>query len=194
MAETPGFEGKSDNDLVALTLQNQDNFLHLMRRYEGRLLSYIMRISSLSFDEAQDVLQDVFIKAYQNLNSFNQELKFSSWIYRIAHNQTISQYRKNKARPQSIGLEVNDQVLSNLSDGFDANMHVDRHFLKEHVSDVLASMDEKYREILVLRFFEEKDYKEISDILKKPMGTVAALLNRAKAKFRQQLERQNETN
>ncbi|MDD2806966.1 MAG: sigma-70 family RNA polymerase sigma factor [Patescibacteria group bacterium] len=192
MAETPGFEEKSDNELVALTLQNQDHFLHLMRRYERRLLSYIMRISGLSFDEAQDVLQDVFIKAYQNLNSFNQELKFSSWIYRIAHNQTISQFRKNKARPQSIGLEVNDQVLNNLSDGFDVNIHVDRHFLKAHVSDVLASLDEKYREILVLRFFEEKDYKEISDILKKPMGTVAALLNRAKTKFRQQLESQNE--
>ena len=60
--------------------------------------------------------------------------------------------------------------------------------LKGHIGEVLSQMDEKFREVLVLRFLEEKDYKEISDILKKPMGTVATLLNRAKKVFKKELD------
>jgi len=91
-----------DEDLVKLTLEKQDNFLYLIKRYEAKLSRYIRRIAGLNKEDTEDILQEVFIKVYQNLNSFDKDLKFSSWIYRITHNEVIDSYRKKQARPQEI--------------------------------------------------------------------------------------------
>ncbi len=182
---------KSDEELVKLTLEHQEFFLYLIKRYEEKLLSYILRISNIRREEAEDVLQDVFIKIYQNLNDFDTELKFSSWIYRITHNQVISNYRKNKARPQSITLNLNDEIIKKLASNLDIEQEVNILYLRKSINKVLASLERKYREVLVLKFLEEKDYNEMSDILKKPIGTIATLLNRAKKHFKEELGRQN---
>jgi RNA polymerase sigma-70 factor (ECF subfamily) len=184
------YQGKTDEELVFLALSDQDDFLYLMRRYEKKLLAYILRITNVSQDEAEDILQDTFIKIYENLNDFDKELKFSSWVYRIAHNQVISNYRKTKSRPQSIPLDINEEILKNLASGLDVKKDVDAIFLRENIKKILANLDIKYREILILKFLEEKNYKEISDILKKPMGTVATLINRAKKEFKKELLKQ----
>lgn len=173
---------KKDEDLVALVLLDQDYFLCLIKRYETQLFSYVRRISNLREDEIEDILQDVFIKVYKNINSFDRGLKFSSWIYRITHNQVISNFRKIKARPQAIWDE-NENILNNIASEFSIEKDVDMALLQKNINSILNKMDEKYREVLVLKFLEEKNYKEISDILKKPMGTIATLLNRAKKQF-----------
>src|SRR3989339_1384271 len=97
---------KTDEELVSLSLQNQDNYLFLIRRYQDKLLRYIQRISNVSLEDAEDILQEVFIKVYYKLNDFDPDLKFSSWIYRITHNQVISHYRKTQARPKTVELNV----------------------------------------------------------------------------------------
>ncbi|HBH45882.1 MAG: hypothetical protein A2445_01595 [Candidatus Jacksonbacteria bacterium RIFOXYC2_FULL_44_29] len=178
---------KNDEDLVKLTLENQELYLYLMRRYEPKLLRYILRISNVSEAEAEDVLQDVFIKAFQHLNEFDPDLKFSSWIYRITRNQVISNYRKIKARPQTVELieEAGTGVEKLLSD-LDIEEALNNHELALEVEKVLTAMDQKYKEVLVLKYLEDKSYQEISDILKKPLGTVATLLNRAKQAFKKQ--------
>jgi len=181
---------KTDEELVTMALENQDYFGCIVTRYERRLLVYIVRISGLSREDAEDVLQDVFIKIYVNLNSFDDKLKFSSWVYRIAHNEVINNYRKKKARPEK-AMDLDDEFLNNLASDMRTDGHVDIQYLKENVEKVLVEMESKYREVLILRFWEDKDYSEISDILKKPMGTVATLLSRAKANFQKELERQN---
>ncbi|MBN1778927.1 MAG: sigma-70 family RNA polymerase sigma factor [Candidatus Buchananbacteria bacterium] len=180
MAENLDFATKTDNQLVALTLANQDNFLYLVNRYDQKILRYILRISNVDADSAQDLLQEIFIKAYQNLNSFDQNLKFSSWLYRIAHNHVISSFRKNQARPQTFSLEVNEQILENLADDSSVVQKIDQQFLRDHLEKILNRLDKKYREVIILRYFEDKDYKEISDIIRKPVGTVGTLINRAK--------------
>ena len=190
MAENKNFRKKTDEELVSLALADQDDFLYLMRRYEGRLLAYILRISSFSHDEAEDILQEVFIKIYENLNDFDTSLKFSSWAYRITHNQAISHYRRAKARPQSLPIDINDKILANLSSDLDIEKKVEVDYLRKAIKNVLANLDIKYREVLVLKFLEERSYQEISDILKKPMGTIATLINRAKKEFREELKRQ----
>ncbi|MCD4760747.1 RNA polymerase sigma factor, partial [bacterium] len=152
----------------------------------SKLLRYIRRISGLNIEDAEDVLQDVFIKVYQNLNSFDTSLKFSSWIYRITHNQVISNFRKKQARPQEISGD-NELILNNIVSDLDMGRDIDLGYARENIDKILNSLDIKYREVLVLKFLEEKEYKEISDILKKPMGTVATLLNRAKKQFREKL-------
>lgn len=177
---------KTDNELVKLSLDNSDHFLCLTRRYESKLLHYIMRLSKFRREDAGDILQDVFVKTYYNLNEFNNDLKFSSWIYRIAHNQTISEIRKKSVRP-SLSFEKED--IDRFEDAFDITKEIDDSFDKEKINKALSFLDEKYREVLVLRFLDEKDYVEISDILKKPVSTVGNLILRGKKLFKKEYEK-----
>jgi len=178
-------EEKDEEELIKLTLENQQFFACVIKRYEDKIGRYIKRISGGNDQDAEDLLQEIFIKAYQNLRDFDPDLKFSSWLYRVAHNHIISSWRKQKAKPQLIGGEEIEEFLESIAS--DINIEVDIHNkdLQNEVRQVLEQMDIKYREVLVLKFLEEKDYKEISDILRKPMGTVATLINRAKKQFRQ---------
>jgi len=178
-------EQKSDAELVALSLANQGNYAHLIRRYERQLLRYILRLSNFNHEEAEDVLQDVFIKVYQNLNSFDPKLKFSSWIYRITHNEVISAWRKNKNKSQIISWDVDNKMVEQIVADFDIKKELDNQHLAQQIDRVFETMDFKYAQVLVLRFLENKSYKEISDILQKSENTVATMLSRAKKKFKE---------
>lgn len=177
--------GKTDNELVKLSLGNPDYFSCLTRRYEEKLLYYIMRISKFRKEEAEDILQDVFIKTYYNLNGFDPDLKFSSWIYRIAHNQIVSEIRKKSIRP-TVSLEKED--IDKFEDAFDVVKDIDNSFDRENIDKAISNLDEKYREVLILRFLDEKDYVEIADILKKPVSTVGNLIARGKKLFKKEYE------
>lgn len=177
-------DSKTDEEIVPLVLQDQDNFLYLMRRYEEKLSRYIRRISGVSQEDVDDLLQEIFIKVYENLNGFDTSLKFSSWIYRIAHNQTISNYRKVKSRPITLSFDDDPALANKVSFNQDIIKELDRELDSQSIKKILAKMDEKYREVLILKFIEEKDYTEISDILQKPIGTVGALINRGKQQFK----------
>jgi len=176
---------KTDEELVALTFKSQDYYAFLVSRYEAKIMRYILRISSFSKEDAEDILQEIFIKVYKNLNDFDQRLKFSSWIYRIAHNEVISHYRKMKSRPKLVTTEA-DEWLKTIAGNDNLEKDLDRKFTSQGIRNILSKMDLKYKEVLALRYLEEKDYREISDILEKPMGTVATLINRAKKKFKEE--------
>lgn len=189
--KTDDISSLTDAELVKLTLANQDNFVYLVDRYKGKLSSYVKRLTNANNEDAEDILQEVFIKVYLNLNDFNKDLKFSSWIYRITHNQVISGHRKLKARPEGYAVNLDDQLAKNLTAEIDIKGQVDHKILQETINSVLKKIDPKYRDVLVLKFLEEKSYQEISDILKKPLGTVASLMNKAKLEFKNELEKQN---
>lgn len=182
-------EHKKDEELVPFILQNQDYFLYIVRRYEEKLSRYITRISGLSKEDVEDLTQDVFIKVYQNLNDFDTSLKFSSWIYRIAHNETISNYRKLKSRPVSVSYDDEPALANQLASKVDFIKEIEKEYDAKVIRGVLAKMDKKYREVLILKFLEEKDYNEISDILQKPIGTVGAMINRGKKQFKDIVKR-----
>jgi RNA polymerase sigma-70 factor, ECF subfamily len=182
---------KTDEELVVLTLKNEDNFLYLMRKYEDKLKRYIQRITNLNNEDTEDVLQDTFIKVYRHLNEFDKSLKFSSWIYRIAHNQAISNFRRAKARPEGNYYDLTEDGLKNLMDETDVEKDTDDQINREKIKLVLNRLDPKYREVLILKFLDQKDYNEISDILKKPLGTVATLIRRAKRKFEDIAKKEN---
>lgn len=181
----------SDSELVKLTLENQDNFLYLVDRYKGKLSSYVKRLTNANNEDAEDIMQEVFIKVYLNLNDFNKDLKFSSWIYRITHNQVISGHRRLKARPEGYAVNLDDQLAKSLVAEIDIKGQVDNKILQITIIRVLDKLEPKYRDVLVLKFLEEKSYQEISDILKKPLGTVASLMNKAKQEFKLEFIRQN---
>lgn len=173
-----------------MVLEDQDFYACLVARYEDKLARYIRRISASSKEDVEDLLQEIFVAAYRNLNDFDQGLKFSSWIYRIAHNKTISSWRKTKSRPQLVHSEEAQELVKIVSSDEDMAKDLEKKFDAKQVEKILWKMDEKYREVLVLKFIEDKDYQEISDILKKPMGTVGTLIRRAKNHFREIAEKE----
>ncbi len=177
-------QDKTDKELVELTRGDPAVFGVIMERYESRLLTYIKRITNISNEEAEDILQDSFLKAYQNLNNFDNNLSFSSWMYRIVHNETVSHWRKDKSRPQGNIAQVDDEFLERIVDTQDIVADMDKELLKKAMMEVMVDMDDKYREILILKYIEDKSYDEISDILKKPPGTIATHISRAKKQFR----------
>ncbi|EKD23568.1 MAG: hypothetical protein ACD_81C00218G0012 [uncultured bacterium] len=188
MIDHDSYEEKSDTELVALTLQDRNVYAYLIRRYEIPLVRYVRRISGYSDDDIADILQDAFIGAYRNLNDFDTSLKFSSWIYRIVHNETISHHRKRQTRPQTVFVEEGSDLFESLASEVDVPRDVDQALVAQRIRAILDTMDAKYRDVLVLKFLEDKDYREISDILQKPMGTVATLINRAKKQFKEKVE------
>ncbi len=190
------YSSKTDAEIVNLTLKNQEIFLHLVQRYEGKLSRYIRRIAFVDTQTVEDILQEVFIKIYKNLNDFDPELSFSSWVYRITHNETINHLKKMD-RQKSVPLESDDEDVISLIDILESDVDIVKELskkeLQKKVQEVLSMLSPDFREILILKFLEEKEYKEISDILKKPMGTIATLINRAKTQFKQIAERNNLT-
>ena len=185
MIDDINLEELTDEDLVLLTLENANNFSYLVERYQRKLLYYIRRISGVSNEEAEDMLQEIFVKMYTNLNSFDISLKFSSWAYRIAHNHVISSFRKKKARPEGVSFDADESLVAKLVSKLDLEVELDNQFLHEHISSLFDKLDVKYREVMVLKYFDEKSYEEISDILKKPIGTIGTLINRAKKQFKE---------
>ena len=177
-------KNKSDEELVILSMGDPSFFGELMTRYEGKMLLYIKRISAVTTEEAEDILQDSFLKAYQNLRSFDEKLSFSSWLYRIVHNETISHWRKKKIRPHGNSVFVDEEFLERIAGSQDIMVDLDAEDLRDVIHTIMAQMDERYRQILILKFIEDKSYEEIADILKKPLGTVATHINRAKKQFR----------
>jgi len=179
---------KSDEKLAVQAIDDQDALYQLMKRYEQKLLRYIRRMTKVSEAGAEDILQEVFIKMYRNLNGFNANLKFSSWIYRITHNEIISQHRKKQARAKTVSIDGDENGQKNLAhlikDTIDLEKEMITKEIIKKVREVIEVLPDKYREVLILRYLEDKDYSEISDILQKPTGTIATLLNRAKEQFK----------
>lgn len=178
----------TDEELVVKSLEDKVFFAYLIDRYEEKITRYIKRLGAFSKEDIEDLLQNIFIKVYQNLNGFETTLKFSSWLYRIAHNETISFFRRNKVRPQGNSVDVSPEVWDTFSSDTNIIEGIDRIYNADSLRLSLSHLEEKYRNILILRFFEGKSYDEISDILTIPPGTVAVRINRAKKKVKTYLE------
>jgi len=177
----------NDNEIVAKSRGNLDYFSCLYLRYEPELLRYIRRISRVDEEEARDILQESFIKIWRNLNEYDSGLKLSSWIYRIVHNEAVSFLRQQK----SFGKN-NKSDVKKYEDLIPEETEIDPEDKVLLTQKILYHLPMKYREVLILKFFEKKSYEEISDILKIPGGTVAIRINRAKQKFRNLALRKNE--
>ena len=184
-------ESITDEDLVIQALKHPYDFAQLVKRYEAKLLRYIRRLGVNSVEDAEEVLQNAFINAYRKLNSFDTSLSFSSWIYRIAHNEVINHYRKSKARPQGHYANGAEDILAKMQDDTDIIKDAELALGAKDLENAINALKQKYKDIIVLRYFEEREYKEISDILQIPMGSVATLLYRAKRALRKNLEQSN---
>ena len=180
---------RSDQELVDLAKKNPDNFSEIVNRYWTRLFFFIKRISYFSNEDIEDILQESFIKIYKNLNAYNPEMTFSTWIYQITRNTVIDEIRKKNSRVETVQLE--NQELAELFGGsLDIKKEVIAKDNFEKIKKIIIDLPYKYREVLILRFLEEKSYEEIVDIVKKPKGTVAALINRGRKMITQKAQEQ----
>lgn len=188
MANLP--DSRTDQELVSAALLDRHAFSEIVHRYEAAIRRYVKRLSGVDDGDADDLLQEIFIKVFINLNDYDPGLKFSSWLYRIAHNETVSFLRKKNVRPRVLNLSAEDadEFFGQLADDKDfvelARQRDDARIMR----DFLSRLEPKYKEALVLRFLEEKSYTEIGDILKIPEGTVATLINRGKKELKAALE------
>jgi RNA polymerase sigma-70 factor, ECF subfamily len=169
----PDIKSPSDEELVVvIRTKDKERYAELVKRYQDKLNRYA---GYLVHDEqkAPDIVQDSFIKAYINLNGFDTKKKFSSWIYRIVHNEAINSIKKHH---QEIPL------LQNMD--FESDVNIEHEFISKEIVEkahsCLGQMPVLYSEPLELYYLENKSYEEISDILRIPMGTVATRINRAK--------------
>lgn len=171
----------SDEALVELIIkEDQELFSEVVKRYQAKLERYIIRLGS-SNEQAQDIVQETLIKAFRNLLSFNRKLKFSSWIYRIAHNEAINLFKKeSKYQKFSFSDWLSEVLPSNSNVEEEVMNKLDLEQLKRQ----LDKLNLKYKEVLVLYYLEEKKYQEISKILKIPISTVGIRLKRAKQQFK----------
>lgn len=179
---------KTDEELVKISLEWQlDWFKELIQRYELPLSKYISRLINTSIEQKEDLLQDIFIKIYKYLNSFDFNLKFSNWIYRIAHNYVIDFLRKEE-REEHYKFFINEDDKDIFWNEIKWDSNIEKEYLlkerDEIIKNILNELPETYKEVLILKYFEFKDYKDISEILKVPEWTVATYFNKAKKQFK----------
>lgn len=166
----------TDEQLVTFVLKkDRELYGEIIRRYEKKLAHYLQKFIH-DRDELEDILQDVFIKAYRNLNNFDVQKRFLPWIYRIAHNEAINFIKKYSKEVISIDQSEWDVIDKSL----EVSEKVDRVLLKKKIEEGLSKMKLKYREPLMLFFFEGRSYEEIGDILLMPTNTVGTLIRRGK--------------
>lgn len=176
-------EKLSDEELVAHSLINPDFFGYIIDRYETKLDRYIKRISAANAEDRQDILQDIFIAVYQNLNAYNKSMKFSSWLYRIAHNRTVSWWRKNKHSSRDVSIENNLEFVESLFNQNDIQLTIDQKHLNKIIEHAFSRMKDEYKDLLILKFVEGLSYEELADTFGCSVGTIGTRIARAKKQF-----------
>lgn len=173
----PRINNEATDEEVAKMVQegDADAFGLLVERYEKKLLRYGKKFL-LGREDAEDLVQEVFLKAYSNIRSFDISRRFSPWIYRIAHNEFVNAIKK-KPWENFFSLDI---VFPHPVAEETADEKAVRRELKEYLDKFLSELSPKYREPLILFYYEEKNYIEIAEILQIPVSTVGVRLIRGR--------------
>ena len=174
-----------DKELInVIQKKDREVYRELFLLYHKKLFKYIFHLIG-NKDEIEDILQNVFSKTYNSIGNFDTSRKFSSWIYRIAHNETIN-FLKRKNKRFTVSWEdistSKDKLDTSTSDKLPEEKWEQQEITRE-VDDALKKLPEKYQQVLKFRYFQEYSYEDIGKIIGKPVNTVGTLINRAKRKL-----------
>jgi len=176
--EFPNSDQLTDEKIAKIVQSGEiECFCILVERYEEKIMRYARKFL-FQCEDAEDLVQEVFLKAYVNIQSFDSARKFSPWLYRIAHNKFINEIKKKSKEP--LPFFNFDILLPNLISKEDADKDLDQKELCQILKKCLNKLDPKYREPIVLYYFEELSYKDIADVLHIPVVTVGVRLRRSK--------------
>ena len=183
-----------DNDLpdeaiiARVRSGDKEAFGVLIERYEAKLTRYIKKFTQVD-DDVSDVLQVIFIKAYTNLQGFDSTRSFNSWVYRIAHNESVNHLKK-RGRERVSFIDF-DSMLPHLFADEESDTLAQKEETKKMLEISLKNISPKYREVLVLYYYDDMSYEEIGDILQIPTSTVGVRIKRGKDALAKVLEKNN---
>lgn len=170
---------RKDEEVVRLVQRGEINlFDFLIKRYEKKMRTYARHFLS-DREDINDVLQEIFIKAYRNIRSFDAERKFSSWLYRIAHNEFVNALKKRKKRTVPL-FELDVFFPHYVRDNKSLSQQINQKEMREMLDKFLDKLELKYREPIILYYLEELSYREIADVMRIPVSTVGIRIKRAK--------------
>ncbi|KKQ94699.1 MAG: RNA polymerase sigma factor [candidate division CPR2 bacterium GW2011_GWC2_39_10] len=162
-------------------------FEKIVEKYEKPLLSYARYLSG-NRECAEDAVQEAFLNAFRNIQSFDTGKKFSSWIYRIVHNEAISLIRKRK---KTVTMDEIPEVADDTNIAHIIQKKIDTPQNAKIINDAYSKLPLKYKDVVYLRFYSEKSYDEIAEILHLPASTVGTYLLRAKNQLKDKLKNIN---
>lgn len=177
----------TDVELIAGAIRGrEDGFEELVRRYQRPITNYVFRMVG-NYESALDVTQEVFIKVYNSLSKYSSEYKFSTWLYRIAHNAAIDHIRRNPGNQQSIETENADGTYQLQLESPNPTPEQDRERSewRTEIDSVVKCLPASYRELILLRHAQDLSYDEIADVTGLPLGTVKNRLFRAREMMRE---------
>jgi len=178
---------KDDALLIEEALEgDSEAFGQLVRKYQDRLYNTLAHMVGCR-TEAEDVTQEAFVQAYLKLDTFRQDSKFYTWLYRIAFNTAVSRRRKKRVE---MSIEQGRELLGEepVEEGESPEDRLLRHEQAQQVHAALAELNEEHRAILVLREMDGCCYESIAEVLDVPIGTVRSRLHRARSQLREQLK------
>lgn len=161
----------------------------IVKRYKNQLLNFIFRFLG-NQEEAEDLVQETFLRVYKNRRAYRKVAKFSTWIYTIAGNLAKTELRKRKRRKifsiTDLGYEEKDYEICDMA--FSPEDQVNGLITEEIVQREIEGLSPKFREVIILRDIQELSYEEISKIVRIPLGTVKSRVNRGRLKLQERLK------
>ncbi len=177
----------TDGELIVNAISGrEDGFEELVRRYQRPITNYVYRMLN-NYDASLDVTQEVFIKVYNSLSRYSSDYKFSTWLYRIAHNAAIDYMRRNSVIQTSIEAENADgsYQIQIESPNPTPEQERERSEWRTEIESVVRCLPTVYRELILLRHSQDLSYDEIAEITNLPLGTVKNRLFRAREMMRE---------
>lgn len=179
-------KAKKDYLLVQRAINDGDQraYADLMNRYRESVYYMLLKMVNNS-DDAEDLTIEAFSKAFRRLEQYTPQYAFSTWLFKIASNHCIDHIRKKRIRAISIdtGIQNSDgenYVIPVKEDGLDPEETMQKEERIKRMRDVVEKLKPRYKRLVELRYFEEKSYEEIAEVLELPLGTVKAQLFRAR--------------
>ncbi|HEY5968970.1 MAG TPA: sigma-70 family RNA polymerase sigma factor [Chitinophagaceae bacterium] len=180
--------GLGDNEIISRVLKGEQNaYAELVNRYQAYVFTLVLRMIK-SREDAEEVAQDVFIKAYRSLADFRGESKFSTWLYTIANTTSITFLRKKKLDVHSLDNEKVFEVADSKDSGFRANL-VEQKSRVNMVNEAIAMLSPDDAEIITLFYKAEQNLEEISRILRLETNTAKVRLHRARTRLKEKMEK-----
>ena len=183
------YKTKTDEELIA-EFQGGDEkaFIELVDRYKDRLINFVYRFLN-DISDAEDLVQETFLKVYKKKHAYREIAKFSTWIYTIAGNLARSELRKRKRRKTYTmsSLSFDDNEYIPVDRGKDTEGIVFNTYAGEEIMRAIEQLPEPFKTITILRDIQELSYEDISTTLDIPMGTVKSRVNRARLKLQETL-------
>jgi RNA polymerase sigma-70 factor, ECF subfamily len=179
--------GFTDGELIGTVLSGrEDGFEELVRRYQRPITNYVYRMLG-NYDASLDVTQEIFIKVYNSMARYSAEYKFSTWLYKIAHNAAIDYLRRNSNHAQSLEVENEDGTFQVQYESKRLSPEQEREHSewREEIETVVKRLPSGYRELILLRHANDLSYDEIAEVTNLPLGTVKNRLFRAREMMRE---------